>query len=92
VEAKAGMTCDGVCSFSGDAPVKVRPRIFREVDTGKSATEMLEKSLYLDLRCEIADSWVVIGLCFLISGLCWGCNQIPVPPINPERPNTATNS
>ena len=37
------------------------------------------EALYLDLRCEIVDSFVVIGLGFLISGLCWGCSQIPDP-------------
>ena len=29
------------------------------------------EALYLDLRCEMVDSFVVIGLGFLISGLCW---------------------
>lgn len=77
------MTCvtRDLLFFRPLAPVEVRPRICRsrliwEIWENKN---IVGEALYLDLRCEIADSFVVIGLGFLISGLCWGCSQIPDP-------------
>jgi hypothetical protein len=92
VEAKAGMTCvtgsaifSGRLSCFGRSSASDSPFTFDMGDM-EIWENIVGEALYLDLRCEIADSFVVIGLGFLISGLCWGCSQIPDPPVNPERP------